>query len=191
MQVTTPLVQHLDKERVKFFHVIYYASCTLNNAQMNYTITEKELFVVVFAFDKFRPYLLGTKVIVHTDHSSIKYLVAKKDAKTRLIIWILLLQEFDLEVKDRKGIENQIVDHLSRINNKSETDVNDEIKDKFHDEKILYVTTFPWYADIVNFLLVVFYFLICLAMPKRSLSMMLDSIIGMNLICLSNVLIKC
>ncbi|KAK8694696.1 hypothetical protein V6N13_072243 [Hibiscus sabdariffa] len=142
----------LGQRRGKLFHVIYYASRTLNDAQVNYTTTEKELLAVVFAFDKFRSYLIGTKVIVHTDHSAIKYLVTKKDAKPRLIRWILLLQEFDLEIRDRKGTENQIADHLSRLENKSDSDYNSEIKENFPDEKILSATAIPWYADIVNFL---------------------------------------
>ena len=80
---------------------------------MNYATTKKELLAIVFAFDKFRPYLIGNKVTVHTDYLAIKYLMAKKDAKTRLIRWVLQLQEFDLEIKDKKGIENLDVDHMS------------------------------------------------------------------------------
>ncbi|KAK8491391.1 hypothetical protein V6N11_073717 [Hibiscus sabdariffa] len=99
-----------------------------------------------------RSYLIGTKVIVHTDHSTIKYLVTKKDAKLKLIRWILLLQEFDLEVKDRKGTENQVADHLSRLDNPHNQDRDVEISDSFPDEKILFATTIPWYAYIVNFL---------------------------------------
>ena len=68
-----------------------YASRTLNDAHMNYATTEKELLAIVFTFDKFRPYLIGNKVIVHTDHSSIKYLMTKKDTNPRLIRWVLLL----------------------------------------------------------------------------------------------------
>ncbi|KAK9042736.1 hypothetical protein V6N11_017799 [Hibiscus sabdariffa] len=142
----------LGQRRGKLFHVIYYASRTLNEAQINYTTTEKELLAVVFAFEKFMSYFIGTKVIVHTDHSAIKYLVTKKDAKPRLIRWILLLQEFDLEVKDRKGTENQVADHLSRLDNPHNQDRDDEISDSFPDEKILFATTIPWYVDIVNFL---------------------------------------
>ncbi|KAK8574667.1 hypothetical protein V6N12_062356 [Hibiscus sabdariffa] len=142
----------LGQRQGKLFHVIYYASRTLNEAQINYTTTEKELLAVVFAFEKFRSYLIGTKVIVHTDHSAIKYLVTKKDAKPRLIRWILLLQEFDLEVKDRKGTENQVADHLSRLDNPHNQDRDVEIRDSFPDEKILFATAIPWYADSVNFL---------------------------------------
>ncbi|KAL4323993.1 hypothetical protein GQ457_11G024010 [Hibiscus cannabinus] len=98
----------LGQRKGKIFHPIYYASKTLNDAQVNYTTTEKEMLAVIFAFDKFRSYLIGTKVIVHTDHSAIKYLISKKDAKPRLIRWILLLQEFDIEIIDRKGTENQM-----------------------------------------------------------------------------------
>ena len=72
-------------------YVIYYASKTLNEAQMNYTTIEKELLAVVFALDKFRPYLVGSFIIVFTDHSALKYLLTKQDANARLIRWILLL----------------------------------------------------------------------------------------------------
>ena len=75
----------------KLPHVIRYTSKTLNDTQLNYSTTEKELFVVVFALDKFRPYFIGSKVLIYTDHATLKYLLMKKDAKARLIRWILLL----------------------------------------------------------------------------------------------------
>ncbi|GJW30864.1 reverse transcriptase domain-containing protein [Tanacetum coccineum] len=87
----------------KNFHPIYFTSKTLNPAQQKYTITEKELMAIVFAFDKFISYLILSKTIVHTDHPAFKHLFKKQDAKPRLIRWILLLQEFEIETKDRKG----------------------------------------------------------------------------------------
>ena len=86
--------------RDKHHYAISYVSKTLTGPQLNYTTTKKELLAVVFAMDKFRSYLVGAKVIVYTDHAALKYLLTKKDAKARLIRWILLLQEFDLEIRD-------------------------------------------------------------------------------------------
>lgn len=86
----------------KLPHVIYYASKTLNDAHLNYSTTEKELLAVVFALDKFRSYLLGSNVLVYSDHAALKYPLSKKDAKSHLIQLILLLQEFDIEIRDKK-----------------------------------------------------------------------------------------
>ena len=80
----------------KTFKVIYYASKTFNEAQENYSTTEKDMLAIIFACEKFRPYILGSHVIVHTDHEAIKYLMSKKDANPRLIRWVLYLQEFDI-----------------------------------------------------------------------------------------------
>ena len=104
----------LEKRFEKIFKAIYYASKTFNETQENYTTTEKEMLTMVFTCEKFRHYILGSHVIIQTDHATIKYLMAKKEVKPRLIRWVLLLQEFDLEIKD-KGSDNEIVDHLSRL----------------------------------------------------------------------------
>ncbi|GKA03902.1 reverse transcriptase domain-containing protein [Tanacetum coccineum] len=107
----------LGQRKTKHFQPIHYASKTMTDAQAHYTTTEKELLAVVYAFEKFRPYLVLSKTIVYTDHSALKYLLAKQDAKPRLLWWILLLQEFDVIIRDKKGAENLVADHLSRLEN--------------------------------------------------------------------------
>nr|GEV62757.1 reverse transcriptase domain-containing protein [Tanacetum cinerariifolium] len=101
----------------KHFRPIHYASKIMNQAEANYTTTEKEMLAVVYAFENFRSYLIKNKSIVYTDHSALKYLFAKKYAKARLLRWILLLQEFDFKVIDTRGAENYAADHLSRLEN--------------------------------------------------------------------------
>ncbi|GKC12457.1 reverse transcriptase domain-containing protein [Tanacetum coccineum] len=107
----------LGQRKDKYFRPIHYASKTLSDAQTNYTVTEKELLAVVYAFEKFWSYLVLSKTIVYTDHSALKYLFNKQDAKPRLIRWVLLLQEFTIEIRDKKGAENLAADHLSRFEN--------------------------------------------------------------------------
>ncbi|KAL9387950.1 hypothetical protein Peur_021074 [Populus x canadensis] len=147
----------LGQRKDKKPHVIYYASKTLNDAQLNYTTTEKELLAVVFALDKFRSYLVGSFVIVFTDHAALKYLLTKQDAKPRLIRWILLLQEFNLEIRDKKGVENVVADHLSRLSSYETTIDKSPINEFFADENLFCAGTVsyigsPWYADIANYL---------------------------------------
>ncbi|KAL9399457.1 hypothetical protein Peur_008418 [Populus x canadensis] len=147
----------LGQRKDKKPHVIYYASKTLNDAQLNYTTTEKELLAVVFALDKFRSYLVGSLVIVFTDHAALKYLLTKQDVKPRLIRWILLLQEFNLEIRDKKGVENVVADHLSRLSSYETTIDESPINEFFADENLFCAGTVsyigsPWYADIANYL---------------------------------------
>jgi len=113
----------------------------MNNAQQNYTTAEKEFLVVVFALKKFCPYLLGSKTTIFTDHSALRY-IKMKDKKARLIHWILLLQEFDLEIWDKKGVENIVADHLSRISN---VPIKEEPNNEnFPNEHILAIFKEPW-----------------------------------------------
>ena len=132
-------------------YVVYYASKTLNEEWRNYTTTEKKLLAVVYALDKFRAYLVGSDIIIFTDHSALKYLLTKKNAKARLIRWVLLLQEFNLQIRDKKGVENVVAYHLSRLtiaHNTHKPPINDE----FPEESLLLVENTPWYAHIANHL---------------------------------------
>ncbi|GJY40621.1 reverse transcriptase domain-containing protein [Tanacetum coccineum] len=114
------------------------------------------MLAVVYAFKKFRSYLVMNKCTVYTDHSALKYLFAKKDSKARLLRWVLLLQEFDFDVVDTKGAENLAADHLSRLENphKNELDPK-EINEKFPLETLSSIAVLdastPWFADIANY----------------------------------------
>ncbi|GJY27352.1 reverse transcriptase domain-containing protein [Tanacetum coccineum] len=138
------LGQRIDKH----FKFIHYANKTVNEAQENYTTTEKELLVVVFAFDKFLQYLVLSKTIVFTDHSTLWYLFTKQDAKPRLIRWILLHQEFDIKIRDKKGAKNLTTDHLSWLENPDLGKLTRaEIKDLFLEERLMAVSdknNEPW-----------------------------------------------
>ncbi|GJW39017.1 reverse transcriptase domain-containing protein [Tanacetum coccineum] len=139
----------------KHFRPIHYASKTMTEAETNYTTTEKEMLAVVYAFEKFRSYLIMNKSVVYTDHSALKYLFNKKDAKARLLRWVLLLQEFDFKVIDTKGAENYAADHLSRLENPYENVFDPkEINETFPLETLNTVTSHqstPWFADIANY----------------------------------------
>ena len=123
--------------------MVYYASKTLNEAQRNYTTTEQELLAVVYALDKFQSYLIGSDIVIFTDHSALKYLLTKQNSKARLIIWVLLLQEFNIQIKYKKGVEKVIVDHLSRLTIAHNTH-NPPIFHEFPEESLLTVSIAPW-----------------------------------------------
>ena len=108
---------------------------------------------MVFACEKLRPYILGSHVIIHTNHAAIKYLMTKKEAKPRMMRWVLLLQEFDLEIKDKKGSDNVIADHLSRVEKTTVKGKGTKLTENFLDEQLFQLSfQLPWYVDIVNFL---------------------------------------
>ncbi|GKB51456.1 reverse transcriptase domain-containing protein [Tanacetum coccineum] len=115
------------------------------------------MLAVVYAFEKFWSYLIMIKSIVYTDHSALKYLFAKKDAKARLLRWVLLLQEFDFNVIDTKGAKNYAADHLSRLDNPYENVFDPkEINENFPLETLNMVTSrgypsTPWFSDYANY----------------------------------------
>ena len=143
----------LGQKMEKTLRAIYYARKTFNEAQENYSTIEKEILAMVFACEKFRSYILGSHVMVHKDHAAIKYLMAKKEAKLGLIRWVMLLQEFDIEIKYKKGNDNVIADHLSKLEKPTKDRRGLEIEENFLDEQLFQVKVLlPWYADLVNYL---------------------------------------
>ncbi|XP_057755653.1 uncharacterized protein LOC130974825 [Arachis stenosperma] len=110
----------LGQRKNNLVHVIYYASKVFNDAQRNYTTTEKELLAIVFAFDKFRSYLIGAK-------------------------------KFDIEIRDKKGVENTVADHLSRIPYEEGGTYDMSVNELFPNEQLMTVHKAPWFADIANF----------------------------------------
>ncbi|GKC16577.1 reverse transcriptase domain-containing protein [Tanacetum coccineum] len=131
----------LGQRHEKHFRPIHYASKTMNEAESRYTTTEKEMLAVVYAFEKFRSYLVMNKCTVYTDHSALKY---------------LLLQEFEFDVVDTKGAENLAADHLSRLENPHENELDPkEINEKFPLETLSSIAVLdastPWFADIANY----------------------------------------
>ncbi|GJU75459.1 reverse transcriptase domain-containing protein [Tanacetum coccineum] len=144
----------LGQRKMKHFQPIHYASKTMTEAQIHYTTTEKEMLAVVYAFEKFRPYLVLSKSIVYTDHSALKYLMNKQDAKPRLLRWVLLLQEFDITIRDKKGSENLAADHLSRLENPHKDVLeNKDINEHFPLETLGVISSesTPWFADYANY----------------------------------------
>jgi hypothetical protein len=119
-------------------------------AELNYTVTEREFLAVVYAINKFRHYVTGYPNFIHTDHTTIKYLMNKPITNARVTRWLLLLQEFDITIVDRPGKENVVVDFLLRLHI---NDDNSLVDDSFPDEHLFAVSSHtPWYADIANYL---------------------------------------
>ena len=139
------LAQRIEKKLT----AICYASKILAEDRINYMTTKNELLVVVYALEKFRSYILGSKIIIYTDRATLKYFLSKKEVKPRLIRWVMLLQEFDLEIKDKKGNENLAADHLSCLHIPSVGDVSDA----FLNMHLLAILSHaPWFAHIINFI---------------------------------------
>jgi hypothetical protein len=131
-------------------YAIYFVSKNLSPAELNYTVTAKEFLAVVHAINKFCHYITGYEVFVHTDHSTIRFLMNKPITNGRVNRWLLLLQEFNIIVLDQPGKDNVVDDFISRIKNE---DDDIPIDDSFPDEHLfsLSVNT-PWFADMENYL---------------------------------------
>nr|GEZ11512.1 reverse transcriptase domain-containing protein [Tanacetum cinerariifolium] len=152
-KIAWPMTRLLEKDTP----TLHCASKTMTKAELNYTTTKKEMLAVVYAFEKFRSYLIMNKSIVYTDHFALKYLFAKKDSKARLLCWVLLLQEFTLKVIHTKGAENLAADHLSRLENPHQNVLDPkEINESFPLETLNMVSfrgnsSTPWFSDFANY----------------------------------------
>eukprot|EP00253_Pinus_taeda_P021131 PITA_21131 len=142
----------LGQEEDRKPYAIYYISINLSPAELNYIVTEKEFLAVIHAVNKFRHYITGYPVILYTDHSAIKYLANKPITNGRITRWLILLQEFDITIKDRPRKENSVGDFLSRMAKPIDAAT---VEDQFPDEHLFVVAVqTPWYADIANYLTV-------------------------------------
>jgi hypothetical protein len=140
----------LGKKENQHNYAIYFTSKNLTPLELNYTVTEKEFLAVVHSINKFRHYITGYEVFVHTDHSAIRFLMKKTVTTGRITRWLLLLQEFNITIVDRPGKENVVADFLSRIPQDS-TDI--PVNDNFPDENLFAVAVkTPWFADTANYL---------------------------------------
>ena len=140
----------LSQEEDKKPYAIYYINKNLTPAKLNYTVTKKEFLAVIYAINKFKHYITGYPVVLYTDHSAIKYLANKPITNGRVTRWLILLQEFNITIKDRPGKENLVADFLSHV---PRIDNAVAIEDQFHDEHLFVVTMkTSWYADVVNYL---------------------------------------
>eukprot|EP00253_Pinus_taeda_P033154 PITA_33154 len=142
----------LGKEEDKKPYAIYYISKNLFPAELNYTVTEREFLAMIHAINKFRHYITGYPVILFTDHSDLRYLANKPITNGRITRWLILLQEFDITIKDQPGKENPVADFLSRMPKPIDAAI---VEDQFPDEHLFVVAVkTPWYADVANFLAV-------------------------------------
>lgn len=135
----------------KLPYAIYFIGKKISKAKLNYTVTEKELLVVVHSFNKLRHYITGYQTFVHTNHATIRYLMNKPDVNAHIIRWLLLLQQFDLTVVDKLGKENVVTDFLSRVN----LLVGEEgmVDDQMPNEHLFSISVLsPWFSDIANYL---------------------------------------
>nr|GEY96022.1 transposon Ty3-I Gag-Pol polyprotein [Tanacetum cinerariifolium] len=136
----------LGQRKMKHFQPIHYASKTMTEAQIHYTTTEKEMLAIVYAFEKFRPYLVLSKSIVYTDHSALKYLLNSDG----FFFYKNLISQFLI----KKGSENLAADHLSRLENPHQDVLKSkDINENFPLETLGSLTSnnTPWFTDILNF----------------------------------------
>lgn len=129
---------------------MYYINKKLAGVELNCIVVEKEFHIVVYAVNKFRHFIIGYPMYIHIDHSIIRYLMNKYDVNSRVIRWLLLVQEFDISILDKLGKHNVVAIFLSRLNHDADKDL---VNDAFPDENIFSISfQIPWFVDIENYL---------------------------------------
>ena len=124
----------------------------MDPVELNYTVTEKEFLIVIYSINKLRHCITGYPTFVHTDYSSIRYLMNKPVTNARVTRWLLLLQKFDITIIDKLGKDNVVADFISLITN---NDDNSAVEDSFLEKHLFAVLVHsPWYVDIANYLVV-------------------------------------
>jgi hypothetical protein len=122
----------------------------LSLVELNYTVTKKEFLATVHVIKNFLYYITSYKVFVHTDHSSIRFLMNKPITNGRVTRWIMLLSEFNITVLDRPRKDNLVADFLSRIKHE---DDDIPVDDSFPDEHLFSLSmNTSWFADMENYL---------------------------------------
>jgi hypothetical protein len=129
-------------------YAIYFVSKNLSPTELNYTVTEKEFLLVVHSINKFKHYITRYEVFVHTDHSTIIFLMNKPVTNARVTTWLLLLQGFNITIIDRPGRDNLVVDFMSRLIHRCD---NVSVDENFPDENMLGPRYDHFYDVIIHF----------------------------------------
>lgn len=158
---TLPFYIHVDASQTTVGAILgqqvdkvpYAVYCVIKNlapTELNYTMTEKELLVVIYAINKFWHYITRYHIFVYTDHVAIRYIMNKPISLGRITRWLLLLEEFDVTIVDKPRKGNVVSDFLYRLDNNAEST---PVEDSFPDEHIFSISTNTlWYADIANYI---------------------------------------
>jgi hypothetical protein len=146
----TALGAALGKRENLLLYAIYFVRKNLSPTEVNYTVTENEFLSVVHAINKFRKYITGYEVFVHTNHSTIRFLINKHVTNDRVTRWLLLLKELNISIINIPVKDNLVVDFLSRL---IHTGDNAPVDENFPDESLFCISTYiPWYANVAIYL---------------------------------------
>lgn len=146
----TALEVVLGQRENQISYAIYFISKNLTPTEYNYIVTEKEFLVVMYSINKFRHYITGYEVFIHTNHSTIRFIMIKPITNGRITRWLLLLQDINITIIDKPSKQNLVEDFLSRINHGNEME---PVNDDFPNEHLFsFSIKTPWFVDLSNYL---------------------------------------